>query len=109
MCQQILDADIFVLATPIWMGHPIALESMVAGLISAEPHLGADLLLGAEAVLMVEDRFAGGLLAAWSAGRSSLIPTGIDLSRGTFQTPEVSVTSQTRSTRPIGVRTASCR
>jgi len=83
----------------------IALESMVAGLISAEPHLGADLLFGAGAVLMIEDRFARGLLAAWSSGRSSLIAApGIDLTRGTSHPPEVSAPSQARSDRPVGIR-----
>jgi hypothetical protein len=56
----------------------IALERMVAGLIEAEPYLGADLLFGAAAVLLVEERFARHLLTAWSMGRSSLICPGID-------------------------------
>jgi hypothetical protein len=58
----------------------IARDRMVAGLIETEPDLGHDLLFGAAAVLLVEDRFARYLLDAWSAGRSSLIPPGIDLS-----------------------------
>ncbi|HEX5266291.1 MAG TPA: iron-containing redox enzyme family protein [Acidimicrobiales bacterium] len=56
----------------------IALERMVAGLVEAEPALGADLLFGAAAVLMVEDRFARHLLDAWSADRSSLIPDRLE-------------------------------
>ena len=56
----------------------IALERMVAGLIKVEPHLGANLLFGAAAVLLVEERFARHLLTAWSMGRSSLICPGID-------------------------------
>jgi hypothetical protein len=52
----------------------IALERMVAGFIETEPHLRADLLFGAAAVLLVERRFGRELLDAWSAGRSSLLP-----------------------------------
>ena len=64
----------------------IALERMVAGLTEAEPHLGADLLFGAAAVLKVEERFARHLLDAWSAGRSSLIPAAMNLrGRATHQ------------------------
>jgi hypothetical protein len=47
---------------------------MVAALIDVEPQLGDDLLFGAAAVLMVEERFARHLLAAWSELRSSLLP-----------------------------------
>jgi hypothetical protein len=60
----------------------IALERMVAGLIKVEPHLGANLLFGAAAVLLVEERFARCLLTAWSMGYSSLICPGIDPSVG---------------------------
>jgi len=52
----------------------VALDRMVAALIDVEPQLGDDLLFGAAAVLMVEERFARHLLAAWSALRSSLLP-----------------------------------
>ena len=58
----------------------IALGRMVAGLIEAEPHLGGDLLFGAAAVLMLEERFARALVTAWSNDRSSLIRPGGDLS-----------------------------
>jgi multimeric flavodoxin WrbA len=42
MRQQILDADIFVLGTPIWMGHPSGhaqrvLESLDASLGETDP------------------------------------------------------------------------
>jgi hypothetical protein len=57
----------------------IALERMVAGLIEAEPHLGADLLFGAAAVLLVERRFSRHLLNSWSSGRSSLLRPSDDL------------------------------
>jgi hypothetical protein len=56
----------------------IALERMVAGLIEAEPHLGADLLFGAAAVLLVERSFSRHLLNSWSSGRSSLLRLGTD-------------------------------
>jgi hypothetical protein len=56
----------------------IALERMVAGLIEVEPHLGADLLFGAAAVLLLEERFARRLLTAWSMGCSSLTRPGTD-------------------------------
>jgi hypothetical protein len=51
----------------------IARDKMVAGLIRAEPELGADLLFGAAAVLMLERRFASHLLDAWADDRSSLL------------------------------------
>jgi hypothetical protein len=56
----------------------IARDRMVAGIIESEPHLRHDLLFGAAAVLLVEERFARHLLDAWSVGRSSLVPPGID-------------------------------
>ena len=56
----------------------IALERMVAGLIEAEPYLGADLLFGAAGVLWVEERFARHLLTTWSMGCSSLTCPGVD-------------------------------
>jgi hypothetical protein len=52
----------------------IARDRMVAGLIEAEPHLGADLLFGAAAMLMLEQRFTKCLLDAWAENRSSLVP-----------------------------------
>jgi len=60
----------------------IALDQLVAGVVAAEPELGNDLLFGAAAVLLVEERFARHLLNAFTTGRSSLIPPPIDLSRG---------------------------
>jgi hypothetical protein len=61
----------------------IALERMVAGLIEIEPYLGADLLFGAAAALLVEERFSHHLLSSWSSGRSSLLRPGTDLSERT--------------------------
>jgi hypothetical protein len=52
----------------------IARDRMVAGLIRAEPGLGPDLLFGAAAILMLEQRFATHLLSAWADNRSSLVP-----------------------------------
>ena len=52
----------------------VARDQMVAGLIDAEPHLGADLLFGVAAVLVLEARFSSYLLDSWAAGRSSLVP-----------------------------------
>ena len=49
-------------------------ERMVAGLIDVEPQLGSDLLFGATTIVMLEQRFRGHLLEAWSSGRSSLVP-----------------------------------
>jgi hypothetical protein len=54
----------------------IALDRMVAGLINTEPHLGPDLLFGAAAVLMVEERFTRHLLNAWASANSSLVRAG---------------------------------
>lgn len=50
----------------------IALDRMVAGLSASDRRLDADLLFGAAAVLLIEDRFARHLLEAWTAGRTSL-------------------------------------
>jgi hypothetical protein len=51
----------------------IARDRMVAGLIATEPDLGPDILFGAAAVLMLEQRFVDYLLDAWSDGRPSLL------------------------------------
>lgn len=52
----------------------IARDRLVAGLLGAEPHLEEDLLFGAAAVLLLEERFQRHLLGAWSKHRTSLIP-----------------------------------
>jgi len=57
----------------------IARDRLVAAAVETEPHLRDDLLFGAAAVLLVEERFARHLLDAWSVGRSSLVPPGLDL------------------------------
>jgi hypothetical protein len=51
-----------------------ARNEIVAGLLGAGPQLGADLLFGAGAVMMLEQRFGDHLLDAWTEGRSSLVP-----------------------------------
>ena len=75
----------------------IALEQMVAGLAEVEPYLGADLLFGAAAVLLVEQRFSCHLLNSWSSGRSSLISPGTDLTERT--PPQQRATPRLASTR----------
>jgi len=51
----------------------IARDRMVAGLVRAEPELSGDVLFGAAAVLMLEQRFASHLLGAWAENRTSLV------------------------------------
>jgi len=58
----------------------IARDRMVAGLIRVEPGLGPDLLFGAAAILMLEQRFATHLLDAWADNRSSLVPRQLNAS-----------------------------
>jgi hypothetical protein len=50
----------------------LAAEAMAGGLTAAQPELTADVLFGAAAANAVEGRFAGSLLDAWAAGRTSL-------------------------------------
>jgi hypothetical protein len=57
----------------------IARDRMVAGAIETEPHLRDDLLFGAAAVLLVEERFTRHLLDARSVGCSSPVPPGLEL------------------------------
>lgn len=52
----------------------IARDRLVAGLIDSVPHLEADLLFGAAALLLLEERFEKHLLDAWSQNRTSLVP-----------------------------------
>src|SRR5487761_1920101 len=46
----------------------IARDRLVGGLMRAEPDLSRDLLFGAAALLMLEQRFASHLLSAWEQG-----------------------------------------
>lgn len=50
----------------------IAAYDLAGGLARAEPELAADVIHGARALLLLEDRFARHLLAAWETGKSSL-------------------------------------
>jgi hypothetical protein len=52
----------------------IAAWDLAGGLAAAEPALADDILLGARALLALEARWAGALLAAWERGESSLLP-----------------------------------
>ena len=48
--------------------HEQVLRAGLRDLLRREPHLAADVVLGIEAGLLVEDRFADHVLGAWSAG-----------------------------------------
>lgn len=50
----------------------IAAYDMAGGLARAEPELAADILFGARALLLLENRLGGHLLEAWERGDSSL-------------------------------------
>ena len=52
--------------------HEQVLRAGLRDFLRREPHLAADVVLGIEAGLLLEDRFAGHLLDAWSIGASSL-------------------------------------
>ncbi len=52
--------------------HEQVLRAGVADLVAREPGVAADVVLGVEAGLLLEDRFADDVMAAWAAGRSSL-------------------------------------
>jgi hypothetical protein len=55
----------------------IAAHDLAGGLAQLEPELAGDIVFGARSLLMLEARFAGGILQAWDAGRSSLlVPLG---------------------------------
>lgn len=47
-------------------------RDVIAPLVQAEPRLAGDLVLGIQASRLLGERFAGEILEAWSAGRSSL-------------------------------------
>ncbi|MCU1693349.1 MAG: hypothetical protein JWM64_2440 [Frankiales bacterium] len=52
--------------------HEQLLRAGLRDLLQREPHLAADVVLGIEAGLLLEERFGAALLHAWSAGGSSL-------------------------------------
>jgi hypothetical protein len=58
----------------------IALERLVTGFVANEPHLAPDLLFGAAALMLVEQRFTDHLLRSWSKDRSSLLRPVLHLS-----------------------------
>jgi len=58
----------------------IARDRMVAGLVRAEPELGPDVLFGAAAILMLEQKFATHLLGAWALNQSSLVQWNLSAS-----------------------------
>ena len=51
----------------------IAAVDLAGGLIRQEPDLGADVLWGARALALLDERWAAHVLGAWQAGRSSLL------------------------------------
>ena len=53
--------------------HEQVLRAGLRDLLRREPHLAADVVLGIEAGLLLEDRFAAHVLGAWSTGTSSLL------------------------------------
>lgn len=57
----------------------IARDRLVVGLIRSEPELGADMLFGAAALMLLERRFSEYLLSAWADNRSSLVPWEMSL------------------------------
>ncbi len=50
----------------------LALDHLVAGVVTSEPHLAAEVIFGAAALSRVEARFARHVLGSWAEGRSSL-------------------------------------
>ena len=57
----------------------IACSSLAGALAAAEPALADDIVFGARALMLVEQRFARHLLGSWAAGHSSLrAPPAID-------------------------------
>ena len=52
--------------------HEQVLRAGLRDLLAREPQLAADVVLGIEAGLLLEDRFADHVLGAWSRGESSL-------------------------------------
>jgi len=59
----------------------VARARMVSGLLNAEPELGADVLFGAAAMLLLEENFSRHVLGAWAEERSSLAPWRMNSSR----------------------------
>jgi hypothetical protein len=62
--------DVHVVADTVHEG--VALNTMVPALLDEEPHLAPDVIFGARAATLLEQRFSGRLLAAWRADTTSL-------------------------------------
>jgi hypothetical protein len=56
--------------------HEVLAGDLAAGLAASEPELASDVIFGAMAMALLEGRFADGLLRAWRAGDSMLLPAG---------------------------------
>jgi hypothetical protein len=52
----------------------VAFQDMAGGLVRAEPELTTDIVFGARAMMLVEERFALHLLDSWDGESSSLLP-----------------------------------
>jgi hypothetical protein len=57
--------------------HEVLACDLAAGLAAQEPELASDVVFGAAAMALLEDCFADGLLRAWRAGDSTLLPAGV--------------------------------
>ncbi len=57
--------------------HEVLAGDLAARLAAEEPDLASDVVFGAEAMALLEGRFADGLLRAWRAGDSALLPAGV--------------------------------
>ena len=57
--------------------HELLAGDLAAGLAVQEPGLASDVVFGAGAMALLEGRFADGLLRAWRAGDSMLLPAGV--------------------------------
>ena len=53
--------------------HERVAAAMVDAAVAGEPHLASDIVFGAAALMLLEDRFTRRLLDAWAAGRTSLL------------------------------------
>ena len=53
--------------------HEVLAEDLAALVAAEEPALAADVVFGASALSLVEDRSSGAILDAWESGRSSLL------------------------------------
>lgn len=54
--------------------HEVLACDLAADVATREPHLASDVVFGARAMALLEDRFADGLLRAWRRGTSALLP-----------------------------------